>query len=198
MEVAERKGKVPLLRPYLCFARQSLLEALPRLLSRPGFERSIRQWKQRVVPQGYLADIYDGALWRQILDTYGVCFMDDDHSIALIISMDWFGPYRRSPYSIGVIYAVVANLPPDQRLRRENMICIGARSPSSCAAFAFRLHSRLVLHIHWDPSHPKAWPRLLLRNYAWRQGGASQRRTVPAAHRQGVAATVCGRENVNI
>jgi len=45
--------------------------------------------------------------------------------LGFLINIDWFQPYKRIAYSVGVIYAVIANLPRNIRYKDENVIIIG-------------------------------------------------------------------------
>ena len=38
--------------------------------------------------------------------------------------MDWFQPFISSPYSVGVIYAVICNLPRAERFKPENILTL--------------------------------------------------------------------------
>ena len=41
------------------------------------------------------------------------------------MNMDWFEPFERGVYSVGVIYLTVQNLPRDQCYKPENVIVVG-------------------------------------------------------------------------
>lgn len=51
--------------------------------------------------------------------------MASDHSFGLMLNLDWFQPFQHVKYSIGVIYAVVLNLPRHLQFKLENVILIG-------------------------------------------------------------------------
>ena len=42
-----------------------------------------------------------------------------------MLNIDWFNPYEETPYSAGVIYFVVQNLPRSERFKFENVILVG-------------------------------------------------------------------------
>ena len=42
-----------------------------------------------------------------------------------MLNVDWLQPFDRSTYSVGVIYAVILNLPRDQRFKMKNIIICG-------------------------------------------------------------------------
>ena len=41
------------------------------------------------------------------------------------MNVDWFNPFNNGKYSLGVIYAVLLNLPRHERFQIENTITIG-------------------------------------------------------------------------
>lgn len=45
--------------------------------------------------------------------------------LGLLISVDWFQPYKHVQYSVGAIYLVILNLPHCLKYCRENMILAG-------------------------------------------------------------------------
>ena len=45
--------------------------------------------------------------------------------LGLLVNVDWFQPYKHVAYSVGVIYAVIINLPRCIRFKDENVIIIG-------------------------------------------------------------------------
>ena len=46
-------------------------------------------------------------------------------TIALIINVDWFRPYKHLTYSVGVLYFAIMNFPREYRFKRENILPIG-------------------------------------------------------------------------
>ena len=52
-------------------------------------------------------------------------FLDVPNNLALMLNVDWFTPYERSQYSVGVIYLTVLNLPRSMRYKLENVLVIG-------------------------------------------------------------------------
>lgn len=47
-----------------------------------------------------------------------------ERTLAFMINVDWFQPFKLSWYSVGVIYLVV-NLPRSERFKVENVILVG-------------------------------------------------------------------------
>lgn len=46
-------------------------------------------------------------------------------NLGVLLNVDWFQPYKHSPYSVGVISVIILNLPPQERYKLENRIIIG-------------------------------------------------------------------------
>ena len=53
----------------------------------------------------------------------GTRFMSYERNLALMMNVGWFQSFK--PYSIGVIYLAIMNLPRAERFRRENIIVVG-------------------------------------------------------------------------
>ena len=49
-------------------------------------------------------------------------FLELPNSLAFILNIDWFNPYK---HVVGVIYLVIANLPCSERYKLENIIIVG-------------------------------------------------------------------------
>ena len=86
------------------------------------------------MPAGWLTDVYDGKLWKDWMQINDVPFLRVPGNLMLMLNLDWFQPYKHSPYSVGVIYLVIQNLPRRLRFKPENIIIVatipGPREPS--------------------------------------------------------------------
>ena len=51
--------------------------------------------------------------------------MDDFRNIAFMLNFDFFSPFKKRKYSLGVIYLVVLNLHREKRFVLENVIIVG-------------------------------------------------------------------------
>ena len=56
-----------LYKPIHVYVYCSVIDTLKRFLKRPGFEKRCEHWRQRRVPDGYLADVYDGRVYGRSL-----------------------------------------------------------------------------------------------------------------------------------
>ena len=82
-------------------------------------------WRLRKIPPDFLCDIYDGQIWKQFQYINNIPFLATPHNLALMLNIDWFCPFKHSPYSVGAIYIVIANLPRSERFKKENVILVG-------------------------------------------------------------------------
>ena len=65
-------------------------------------------------------DVFYCQIWKDVGD-----FLSQSFNYALMINVDWFQPFKHTPYSVGVIYVTVINLPCHLRHNRENIILVG-------------------------------------------------------------------------
>ncbi|GET51246.1 hypothetical protein GLOIN_2v1776801 [Rhizophagus irregularis DAOM 181602=DAOM 197198] len=71
--------------------------------------------------------IYDGRIWMSFEDGKRELFFKKEYAethIGLMLNMDWFQPYINSQYSVGVIYAVICNLPRSERFKPYNILTL--------------------------------------------------------------------------
>ncbi|XP_048254385.1 uncharacterized protein LOC125381544 [Haliotis rufescens] len=107
--------------PHKNYYFKSLKDSLFNFLSRPGFEEKCEQWRDRVVSDGTLHDVYDGRIWKSFSGTY----LKKKRNYGLMLNLDWFQPFKHVKYSVGVMYLVILNLPREERYKRENVIIVG-------------------------------------------------------------------------
>lgn len=120
--------------PRKIYVYYSIIESIQRLICLPGFLELCEEWRGRNVPAGWLSDVYDGKLWKDWMQIEDVPFLSVPGNLMLMLNLDWFQPYKHSPYSVGVIYLVIQNLPRRLRFKPENIIIVatipGPREPS--------------------------------------------------------------------
>lgn len=142
-ECEKVKKRIPLLRqiitgndnikyyPYVVYPYISLVDSLKSLLSRPGFYSQCEQWRltydfmNESSSTSVLSDFYDGKIWRDFLCFEGKQFLAMKNSLAFMLNIDWFQPFKHRVYSVGVIYISIMNLPWSIRNKRENIIIVG-------------------------------------------------------------------------
>lgn len=121
-----------LLYPYKVYCYKSLQSSLQELLVRPGFYESCHQWKlQSEESDGKLLDVYHGRIWKEFFTLSGQPFLSTTSTLALMLNVDWFQPFKHTTYSVGAIYLSIMNLPRSLRFRSENMILVSIISGPS-------------------------------------------------------------------
>ena len=96
-----------LFRPCKLYPYCSLVSSLTNILQRRGNLSACNNWRQRQSTQvGIMRDVYDGQAWKNLS-----LFVNEPNCITLSLNVDWFQPYKRSQYSVGVIYFAILNLP---------------------------------------------------------------------------------------
>ena len=124
--VSTAKGEA--LQARKVYAFRSVHKSLAQLFQRKQFVENLRvnpsQDCAYRVPTGdsLLADIYDGEVWKEF-ERNG--FFVSKFNLSLTMNVDWFRPFKRAQYSLGVIYFVINNLPRDMRFKEENIIIAG-------------------------------------------------------------------------
>lgn len=96
--------------PIRSYCYKSVIQSLEELVRRPGFEEKCEEWRKRKIPEGALADVYDGQVWQDYQYVNGEPFLAQPNNLALMLNVDWFQPFKDAPYSVGAIYLVILNL----------------------------------------------------------------------------------------
>ena len=119
-------GSANFLRPIKLYPHRSIIVSLKELLSKRNMLQLCNEWPTRASKNpGVMQDVYDGQLWRDCQVVNGRPFLSQPNNLALSLNVDWFRPFKHSPYSLGVLYFVVLNLPRDIRYLPENVIIAG-------------------------------------------------------------------------
>lgn len=121
-----RIGRISKLVPRKTYVYQSVLQTLTKFCSRLLFLHDCNSWKGRLVSiDGAMSDIYDGMVWRNLDDIDGNPYLSLPNNLCLALNIDWFNPYKQTPYSAGAIYLSVLNLPRAKRFKPHNTILVG-------------------------------------------------------------------------
>lgn len=137
--------------PYKIYCFNSIIDQLDSILKRPGITDLCERWRNRTVRSGFMADIFDGQVWKDFQTVNGKDFLRKRNNIALGINVDWFQPYkRRKDRSVGAIYFVILNLPREERFKWENVIIAGIipelkKEPKSLNTFLSPVVDELML-----------------------------------------------------
>jgi len=113
------------LRAIKVYPYKSLKKSIQQLVKRKGFVDSCEKWRSHIDPGGFVSDIYDGSVWKEFNSADRHDFLTSPHCYLLTMNVDWFEPFERGVYSVGVIYLTIQNLPRDERYKPENIIIVG-------------------------------------------------------------------------
>lgn len=119
-------GLSTFLRPVKVYPYRSLVSSLTDLLTRPDILQLCNQWALRTSTNSHaMIDIYDGQVWKDNLVINHRPFLSQPNNLALSLNVDWFQPFQRTSYSVGVVYIVILNLPREMRYLPRNVIIVG-------------------------------------------------------------------------
>ena len=115
------KGDKTLLYTRKISCYNSVIKALQSFVAGSSdFQRKCEEWRNRVITEDVMADVTDGRLWKDFQD-----FFQEVGNYGLMLNFDFFQPFKRGIYSVGVLYLTVMNLPRSERFKRENVILVG-------------------------------------------------------------------------
>lgn len=114
--------------PRKVYVYRSLFSSLNKFIFKDTFFEMCNQWRNKhesndEYPE--LADIHDGKVWKEFQIYEGRPFLKDRNNLALVMNVDWFNPFKHAPGSVGAVYCVFANLPREERYKRENVLLLG-------------------------------------------------------------------------
>ena len=113
------------LHPKNLYCFKKLSDSLRSLLTRPGFLENCESWRKRKPTADSMADVFDGKVWKEFLDSDGNAFFSTAGNLGVMLNVDWFQPYKHTNHSCGVIYLVLMNLPREERFKPKNVIIVG-------------------------------------------------------------------------
>ena len=152
LKTVEIAGGQVILYPFMTYCYIGLKIAMQLLLQKPSFYLECEKWRKRVVDSEVLQDVYDRKVWKDFQKFREKPFLSDSCNFALMLNFDFFQPYKYIPYSVGVFYLTVLNLPRDLRNKQENVILVGIvpgpKEPVSLNSYLKPLVSDLL--IFWD------------------------------------------------
>lgn len=116
--------------------RFNSIPLIPRLLALYESKDKAQEMSYRenyAVEEGVFKDVFDGGIYRTLREqnvTIGGVehdhkFFDSGTDIALGFSCDGFSPFKNGKQTCWPLLLVNYNLPPDDRFKIENLICVG-------------------------------------------------------------------------
>ena len=125
-QVQNKRGRE--YKPRRIYYYYGLKAALNILLSNSNFmefcnlSNRLRSQNQSTT----MSDIMDEEIWQCITAHLSPNSRSSSVNIlGILINVDWFQPFKHVSYSVGVIYAVIINLPQSIRYKSEKVIIIG-------------------------------------------------------------------------
>ena len=140
-------GKRNFLYPFKVYSYRKIKDSLQNLLNRPIF--------LQLLEKTHLADQREkmNDIYRSFLDSDGSLFFKNKRNIGVLANLDWFNPFKRTEYSMGVLYLVFINIPRSQRFKWKNIIILGIipgpKEPSLTINSYLRPHIDELLKF-WD------------------------------------------------
>ena len=109
-------------RPTLIYTVASIISYLEIFVSQPGFLSLCNEWRKLKTLPGYINDIYDGQIWKELASSD---YLGSEYNLVIMLNVDWLQPYKHSPYSLGAIYGVILNLPRRIRFKDRYVMLLG-------------------------------------------------------------------------
>ena len=149
LRMCKRKATT-IYRPFKVFCCQNIISSMKGLWCRPNFIADCQRWCNRNIPNDVLGDIYDGRVWKEFRVINEKPFLDDSHTFAFSLNVDWFQPYKHVTDSIGAVYLSILNLPRNLHYKPENIILcgilLGPKEPKDLNSYLYPLvHEMLLL-----------------------------------------------------
>ena len=88
-EVSLKSGGTKLY-PQKVYCYNSIIEHLRQFLQRPGFVNKCELWRGRDIPDGFLADIFDGRIWMQWQYVGRKPYLTAPRNYAFMLNVDLF------------------------------------------------------------------------------------------------------------
>lgn len=71
---------------------------------------------------GLIEDICDGRIWK---DFEASNFFSSKYNVGMMLTTDWFKPFKRSQYKVAALMLTILNLPREDRFKRKWTIIAG-------------------------------------------------------------------------
>ena len=76
--------------PHKVYCYNSIIENLRQFRQRPEFVNKCELWRTRDIPEGFLADIFDGHIWKGWQYVGGRPYLAAPRNYAFMLNVDWF------------------------------------------------------------------------------------------------------------
>ena len=112
-------------KPRKVYCYYGIKLALSNLLENPDFLKDCNSWKERLAADDMMSDIIDGKVWQEEMRKLEGRDCNLSNVLGFLLNIDWLKPFKHVSYSVGVIYAVILNLPRCTRYKDSNVIIVG-------------------------------------------------------------------------
>lgn len=99
------------MEPYKTYQFIPPSEALKKMYMSIEFNELVD--KKREEKPGVIEDVKDGKIWKEFFDAN---FFTSRHHLGLMLSVDWFRPFKRSEYKVAAILLTIMNLPREEKV----------------------------------------------------------------------------------
>lgn len=142
--------------PQAYFQYLPLIPRLRAMLSNSSYAKKMQYRSKYQHDPTKMADIFDGTHYRSLLKTpvtigdeeLPMWFFSDPRDIALGLSTDGFGPFKRRNKTAWPLIIFNYNLPPKERFLKANIISLGTipgpKKPSDMDSFLWPLVQELL------------------------------------------------------
>ncbi|XP_066914536.1 uncharacterized protein [Clytia hemisphaerica] len=121
-KISNASGSKENFYPKKVYCYRGIKRSFQEKLLRKGFLENLLSAPQR---SSKYSDIYDGKYYSEFKDADDLPFFNEKRNIGLLVNFDFFNPFKKSKYSLGVVYAVIVNLPRKVRFLWENVLVLG-------------------------------------------------------------------------
>ena len=121
------KDNTTRLYPHKIYCYQSVIDTLEKFVQRSGFTEQCELWRNRDIRTAHhvMCDVFEGRIWRDFQTVNGCSFLGSPRNYGYMLNVDWMQPFDHTPYSVGVLYLVLMNLPRSERFKRQNIFLVG-------------------------------------------------------------------------
>ena len=111
-------------KPYKVYQFNPPSSTLKKLFNSPDFNSLLDKTRSRLPPisDDVMDDVQDAQIWKDFADSN---FFSSKYNLALMLYVDWFRPFKRSQYHVGVLILTVLNLPREERFKKRWSIVTG-------------------------------------------------------------------------
>lgn len=132
--------------PYKTFQFIPPSSTLTKMFSSSKFNALLDRKREMMPASDVIQDVMDGRVWKKFEESN---FFTDKYHIGLMMSVDWFRPFKRSEYKVAAILLTVLNLPREERMKKKWTILAG-KTWYSYYNYVYSYYYALLRHYSWS------------------------------------------------